>query len=62
MGSDQLVGAAAAEWLGARFVLIDVTGNASVEAAAELVAEAGGLDVLTNNASICGGRTQSSTR
>jgi len=31
-------------------VLIDVTGNASVEAAAELVAEAGGLDVLINNA------------
>ena len=54
---DPRLGAAAAESLGARFVQIDVTDDASVEAAAELVAEAGGLDVLINNAGISGGRT-----
>lgn len=54
---DQRPGAAAAGSLGARFVQVDVTDDASVEAAAELVAEAGGLDVLINNAGICGGRT-----
>jgi len=50
-------GAAAAESLGARFVQLDVTDDESVEAAAELVADAGGLDVLINNAGIAGGRT-----
>jgi NAD(P)-dependent dehydrogenase (short-subunit alcohol dehydrogenase family) len=42
-------GAAAAETLGARFVQMDVTDDASVEAAARAVAEAGGLDVLIND-------------
>ena len=54
---DPRLGTAAAESLGARFVQIDVPDDASVEAAAALVAEAGGLDVLINNAGISGGRT-----
>src|SRR5699024_8305194 len=45
-------GRAAAEDLGARFVRIDVTDEASVNAAAEEIARAGGLDVLINNAGI----------
>lgn len=45
-------GAAAAERLGARFVALDVTDEASVAAAADVVARAGGLDVLINNAGI----------
>ena len=48
-------GQAAAEALGARFVALDVTDDASVAAAAETVAAAGGLDVLVNNAGISGG-------
>jgi NAD(P)-dependent dehydrogenase (short-subunit alcohol dehydrogenase family) len=46
-------GRAAAEALGARFVALDVTDDASVAAAAETVGE---LDVLINNAGISGGR------
>ncbi|MFJ4834824.1 SDR family NAD(P)-dependent oxidoreductase [Streptomyces sp. NPDC088747] len=48
-------GAAAAEALGARFVRIDVTDDASVAAAAADVAEhEGGIDVLINNAGVHG--------
>ena len=46
-------GRAAAEDLGARFVQLDVTDDASVAAAAETV---GALDVLINNAGIVGNR------
>lgn len=46
----------AAEKLGARFVQLDVTGDASALAAAQAVGEAGGLDVLVNNAGIFGPR------
>jgi NAD(P)-dependent dehydrogenase (short-subunit alcohol dehydrogenase family) len=46
-------GRAAAEELGAQFVELDVTDDASVAAAAETVGE---LDVLINNAGISGGR------
>jgi NAD(P)-dependent dehydrogenase (short-subunit alcohol dehydrogenase family) len=49
-------GRRAAGELGARFVALDVTDDASVAAAAEEVAAAGGLDVLVNNAGISGGR------
>ncbi|MEU8715943.1 SDR family oxidoreductase [Streptomyces sp. NPDC048663] len=42
----------AAEELGARFVLLDVTDDASVEAAAKTIEADGGLDVLINNAGI----------
>ncbi|MEU9239034.1 SDR family oxidoreductase [Streptomyces sp. NPDC048385] len=45
-------GRRAAEELGARFVLLDVTDDASVEAAAEKIEADGGLDVLINNAGI----------
>jgi NAD(P)-dependent dehydrogenase (short-subunit alcohol dehydrogenase family) len=48
-------GQATAEALGARFVALDVTDDASVAAAAETVAAEGGLDVLVNNAGIAGG-------
>ena len=50
-------GQAAADALGARFVALDVTDDASVTAAAQTLAAAGGLDVLINNAGIIGGRT-----
>jgi NAD(P)-dependent dehydrogenase (short-subunit alcohol dehydrogenase family) len=49
-------GRAAADELGARFVALDVTDDASVAAAAEHVAANGGLDVLVNNAGITGAR------
>lgn len=54
---DRERGEAAAKRLGARFVQLDVTDDASVNAAADwLKREAGGLDVLINNAGIAGGR------
>ncbi|HEY2259156.1 MAG TPA: SDR family NAD(P)-dependent oxidoreductase [Solirubrobacteraceae bacterium] len=53
---DPARGQAAAEQLGARFVALDVTDDASVAAAAERVAADGGLDVLINNAGIVGAR------
>ncbi|WP_329494114.1 SDR family NAD(P)-dependent oxidoreductase [Kitasatospora herbaricolor] len=45
-------GTAAAAGLGARFVHLDVTDDASVAAAVATVEAAGGLDVLVNNAGI----------
>jgi NAD(P)-dependent dehydrogenase (short-subunit alcohol dehydrogenase family) len=45
-------GQAAAETLGARFVQIDVTDDASVAAAAKAIEADGGLDVLVNNAGV----------
>jgi NAD(P)-dependent dehydrogenase (short-subunit alcohol dehydrogenase family) len=45
-------GRQAAERLGARMVLIDVTDDASVTAAAKTIEADGGLDVLVNNAGI----------
>ena len=47
-------GRQAALRLGARFVPLDVTDNASVAAAAKVIASDGGLDVLVNNAGIEG--------
>lgn len=49
---DAARGQRAAEQLGARAVQLDVTDDASVTAAAETIAAAGGLDVLVNNAGI----------
>jgi NAD(P)-dependent dehydrogenase (short-subunit alcohol dehydrogenase family) len=50
---DKARGQAAAEELGARFVQLDVTDDASVAAAfAQIEADGGGLDVLVNNAGI----------
>src|SRR5687767_1674809 len=51
---DRARGEAAAERLGARFVQLDVTDDASVTAAAAWVQSQGGLDVLINNAGISG--------
>ena len=52
---DQERGRAAAESLGARFVQIDVTDDASVEAAAaDVAAHEGAIDVLVNNAGVLG--------
>jgi NAD(P)-dependent dehydrogenase (short-subunit alcohol dehydrogenase family) len=48
-------GRAAADELGARFVALDVTDDASVTAAAERVGAETGLDLLVNNAGIPGG-------
>jgi NAD(P)-dependent dehydrogenase (short-subunit alcohol dehydrogenase family) len=50
---DQTRGRQAADELGARFVHLDVTDDASVAGAVESV---GRLDVLVNNAGISGGR------
>jgi len=55
---DAARGQQAADALGARFVQLDVTSDASVAAAAETVAAAGGLDVLVNNAGITGPRRE----
>jgi NAD(P)-dependent dehydrogenase (short-subunit alcohol dehydrogenase family) len=54
---DPQLGRVAAEQLGARPLVLDVTDDASVQAAAETVAAAtgGALDVLINNAGISGG-------
>jgi NAD(P)-dependent dehydrogenase (short-subunit alcohol dehydrogenase family) len=50
-------GRAAAETLGARFVQIDVTDDASVAAAvADVAAHEGSIDVLVNNAGVVGPR------
>ncbi len=51
---DETRGREAAEALGARFVQLDVTDDASVASAASTIAAAGGLDVLINNAGILG--------
>jgi NAD(P)-dependent dehydrogenase (short-subunit alcohol dehydrogenase family) len=53
---DPARGVAAADEIGARFVLLDVTDDGSLEAAVRTVADAGGLDVLVNNAGIVGTR------
>ena len=45
-------GQRAADRLGARLVVLDVTDDASVQAAAKTIEAAGGLDVLVNNAGI----------
>jgi NAD(P)-dependent dehydrogenase (short-subunit alcohol dehydrogenase family) len=47
-------GRLAAERLGARFVQLDVTDDASVAAAAKAIEADGGLDVLVNNAGVEG--------
>jgi NAD(P)-dependent dehydrogenase (short-subunit alcohol dehydrogenase family) len=52
---DEDRGRAAADELGARFVQLDVTDDASVDAAVATVKAEGGLDVLVNNAGISGG-------
>jgi NAD(P)-dependent dehydrogenase (short-subunit alcohol dehydrogenase family) len=53
---DASLGQAAADALGARFVQLDVTDEASADKAAALVGEeVGSLDVLVNNAGIAGG-------
>jgi NAD(P)-dependent dehydrogenase (short-subunit alcohol dehydrogenase family) len=49
-------GRAAAERLGARFIWLDVTDDASVAAAAKTIEADGGLDVLVNNAGVKGPR------
>src|SRR5258707_12270403 len=49
---DPKSGTEAARTLGARFVHLDVTDDASAAAAAQVLADAGGLDVLINNAGI----------
>jgi NAD(P)-dependent dehydrogenase (short-subunit alcohol dehydrogenase family) len=49
---DETRGHAAADEVGARFVQLDVTDDASVTAALATIAAAGGLDVLVNNAGI----------
>ena len=52
-------GAAAAESLGAKFVQLDVTDDASVDAAAATIRNAEGhLDVLINNAGVIGSRAE----
>ncbi len=50
-------GAAAARALGATPLQLDITDDASVAAAARALEDAGGLDVLVNNAAIAGPST-----
>jgi NAD(P)-dependent dehydrogenase (short-subunit alcohol dehydrogenase family) len=45
-------GRVAAEQLGARAIQLDITDDASVQAAAKTIGAAGGLDVLVNNAAV----------
>ena len=47
-------GAEAADAIGATFVQLDVTDDASVAAAIDTIGAAGGLDVLINNAGVAG--------
>src|SRR5580765_5848611 len=54
---DETRGRQAAAAVGARFVQLDVTDDASVTAAPDMVGE---LDVLVNNAGISGGRVSPS--
>ena len=49
---DAVRGRVAADELGARLVVLDVTDDASVNAAAASIAADGGLDVLVNNAGV----------
>jgi Short-chain alcohol dehydrogenase of unknown specificity len=51
---DEERGRAAAAELGAEFVQLDVTDDASVAAAAKTIEDAGGIDVLINNAGVEG--------
>jgi NAD(P)-dependent dehydrogenase (short-subunit alcohol dehydrogenase family) len=51
---DAARGREAADQLGARFVALDVTDDASIAAAVAQIGEHGGLDVLVNNAGIAG--------
>ncbi|GAA3889121.1 SDR family NAD(P)-dependent oxidoreductase [Leifsonia kafniensis] len=55
---DPARGQQAADALGGRFVHLDVTSDASVAGAAQTIADAGGLDVLINNAGISGPHSQ----
>ncbi len=58
---DEGRGRAAAQEVGAQFVQLDVTDDASVASAFETIAAEGGLDVLVNNAGIAkraGGATE----
>jgi NAD(P)-dependent dehydrogenase (short-subunit alcohol dehydrogenase family) len=49
---NETLGRAAADELGARFVSLDVTDDASVASAATRIAADGGLDILVNNAGV----------
>ncbi|MGL3149102.1 SDR family NAD(P)-dependent oxidoreductase [Microbacterium sp. A82] len=51
---DETRGKQAADELGGRFVQLDVTDDASVDDAVRKITDAGGLDVLINNAGISG--------
>jgi NAD(P)-dependent dehydrogenase (short-subunit alcohol dehydrogenase family) len=51
-GRDPKVGAEAAREIGAHFVQLDITDDASVSLAAEAVAKTGGIDVIINNAGV----------
>lgn len=51
---DEVRGHQAADELGGRFIHLDVTDDASVTDAARTVADAGGIDVLINNAGVSG--------
>jgi NAD(P)-dependent dehydrogenase (short-subunit alcohol dehydrogenase family) len=51
---DETAGRAAADDLGGRYVALDVGDGASVAAAHDVIAAAGGLDVLINNAGVSG--------